>query len=169
MQRYIGEILWCLVLIALAVAALFPLNNIGGGYSGSILTPASFPELVTWGIIVLTLINLADIFKKNWQLKQSSNTDADTAPALPILPLLTGFLLVVELVVYALLLEPAGYILSTTLFIVAVITTLSALSGKLTPTGLFYPAIKLVAFAVLFSFAVFYLFSMGFELVLPTL
>jgi len=169
MQRYIGEILWCLVLITLAVAALFPLNNIGGGYSGSILTPASFPELITWGIIVLTLINLADIFKKSWQLKQASETDADSPETFPVLPLLTGLLLVAELVVYALLLESAGYILSTTIFNVAVITTLSALSGKLTPRGLLYPAIKLVVFAVLFSFAVFYLFSLGFELVLPTL
>ncbi len=169
MQRYIGEILWCLVLITLAVAALFPLNNIGGGYSGSILTPASFPELITWGIIALTLINLADIFKKSWQLKQASESDTDTAPTFSILPLLTGFLLVAELAVYALLLESAGYILSTTIFIITVITTLSILSGKLTPAGLLYPAIKLVAFSILFSFAVFYLFSLGFELVLPTL
>lgn len=167
MQRYIGEIVWSLVLIALAVAVLFPLNDIGGGYSGSILTPASFPELITWGIIVLTLINLADIFKKNWQLGQSSETDAEVA--FPVLPMVTGFLLVTELVIYALLLEPAGYILSTSVFIVAVITTLAFLSGHRSLSGLLYPAIKLVSFAVLFSFAVFYLFSLGFELVLPTL
>lgn len=167
MQRYIGEIIWCLVLIALAVAALFPLNDIGGGYSGSILTPASFPELITWGIIVLILINLADIFRKNWQLKQSPETDTEVA--FPVLPVVTGLLLVTELVIYALLLEPAGYILSTSVFIVAVIATLAFLSGQRSSSGLLYPAIKLVSFAVLFSIAVFYLFSLGFELVLPTL
>lgn len=168
MQRYTGEIIWCLLLITLAVAALVPLNDIGGGYSGSILTPASFPELVTWGIIVLTLINLIDIFRKHWQLKPS---DAEASPtsAIPNLPLLTGFLLVAELIIYAFLLESAGYILSTTIFIVTVITTLSLLSGTLTSSGLLYPTIKLLAFSVLFSFAVFYLFSLGFELVLPTL
>lgn len=166
MQRYIGEIVWCLVLIALAVAALFPLNDIGGGYSGSILTPASFPELITWGIIVLTLINLADIFRKNWHLKQPS--ESESGIAFSMLPVLTGFLLITELVLYALLLEAAGYILSTSIFIVTVIATLTFLSGQ-SLSGLLYPAIKLVLFAVLFSFAVFYLFSLGFELVLPTL
>ena len=167
MQRYIGEIIWSLLLISLAIAVLFPLNEIGGGYSGSILTPASFPELVTWGIIVLTLVNLADIFRKNWQLGQSPETNAGSA--FPVLPMVTGFLLVAELVIYALLLEPAGYILSTSVFIVAVIATLAFLSGQRSSSGLLYPAIKLVSFAVLFSFAVFYLFSLGFELVLPTL
>ncbi|MEQ9210080.1 MAG: tripartite tricarboxylate transporter TctB family protein [Pseudomonadales bacterium] len=167
MQRYIGEIVWCLVLIALAFAALFPLNDIGGGYSGSILTPASFPELITWGIIVLTLINLADIFRKNWHLRRPSETDPGVA--FSMLPVLTGFLLITELVLYALLLEPAGYILSTSIFIVVVIATLTFLSDQQSLSGLLYPAIKLVSFAVLFSFAVFYLFSLGFELVLPTL
>ncbi|MFX4228515.1 MAG: tripartite tricarboxylate transporter TctB family protein [Porticoccaceae bacterium] len=167
MRRYIGEIVWCLVLIVLAVAALFPLNDIGGGYSGSILTPASFPELITWGIIFLTLINLADIFKKNWQPKPSPK--ADHGDAYSMLSVVTGFLLVTELVLYALLLEPVGYILSTSIFIVVVITTLTFLSGQMSVSGLLYPAIKVVLFAVVFSFAVFYLFSLGFELVLPTL
>ncbi len=167
MQRYIGEIIWCLVIIALAVAALIPLNDIGGGYSGSILTPASFPELVTWGIIVLTLVNLADVFRKSWQLKQSS--EADHVEPFSMLSIVTGFLLVTELVLYALLLEPAGYVLSTSIFIVTVIATLTFLSGQQSVSGLLFPAIKVVSFAVLFSFAVFYLFSLGFELVLPTL
>ncbi|MEQ9021990.1 MAG: tripartite tricarboxylate transporter TctB family protein [Pseudomonadales bacterium] len=118
-------------------------------------------------MIVLTLINLADIFRKNWHLRRPSVTDPGVA--FSMLPVLTGFLLITELVLYALLLEPAGYILSTSIFIVVVIATLTFLSDQQSLSGLLYPAIKLVSFAVLFSFAVFYLFSLGFELVLPTL
>lgn len=166
MQRYLGEVVWCLVLISMAVAALYQLADIGGGYAGSILTPASFPTLITWGIIVLTLLNLASIFRK---VLLSNSTD-DSGPLMSsVLPFVTGLILVIELVAYALLLEPLGYILSTSLFIIAIITTLTFLSAPPSLSGLLFPAIKLVLFAVLFSFAVFYLFSLGFELVLPTL
>jgi len=166
MQRYVGEVIWCLVIIALAIAALYQIAEIGGGYSGSILTPASFPELITWAIIVLTLLNLASIFRK--VLRSDSSTDSEPLSS-SVLPFVTGLILLVELVIYALLLEPAGYILSTSLFIVAVIATLTFLSTQVSLSELAYPAIKLVVFAVLFSVAVFYLFSLGFELVLPTL
>ncbi|WP_111495592.1 MULTISPECIES: tripartite tricarboxylate transporter TctB family protein [Marinobacter] len=163
MSRSVGEAVFTAVLMGFAGFALYEAFGIRGSAAGGSLAPAFFPKAICTLLLIFLGVSL---FRTLLKVRHEAKPDegGDTRGAV------LGWLIVLaELVVYSLVLEPLGYVISTALLIVAVVATLMLLSAgerqRITPRS----AGMLVGFSAVVSVAIFLLFSKGFGLVLPTL
>lgn len=167
MKRSITEAVVHLVLIGLAGYFLMESFSIRGSAAGGSLPPAFFPKAICTLLLVLLSASLLKLIyataKHNEGCQEASFSRGSV---IPVVSWLVVFLL---LVLYAVVLEPLGYVVSTALLVFSVVGTLVMLSPG-DESGISAKGIaKLGAFSMIVSLLIFFLFSQGFGIILPTL
>ncbi|GHC32823.1 hypothetical protein GCM10010082_29200 [Kushneria pakistanensis] len=167
MVRTRSDALFHLVLLALAGWFLQEAWNLPANAAGGSLSPAFFPRAISSAIAILLLISMVRGLVAGTLLARDTSDEAATSPAW--VPVLAWGAVALLLVLYAVLLEPLGYVVSTALFLflcVAIISVLSRQRGDGIPM---VRVLMLALFSAVVSVAIFLIFSVGFEIVLPTI
>ncbi|MCC5901381.1 MAG: tripartite tricarboxylate transporter TctB family protein [Halomonas sp.] len=164
MQRPIPEATFHIVLIGLVGYFLMESFSIRGSAAGGSLSPAFFPKVICVLLIVLLLLSLVrvvieGISSKDPELPREASFGVSIFAWVVVLALL---------MLYAFLLEPLGYVLTTALLIFCMVSTLVLLNKQDQKASL-KGATGLAGFSLLTSLAIFILFSKGFSIILPTL
>ena len=162
-----SDALFHLVLLALAGWFLQEAWNLPANAAGGSLSPAFFPRAISSAIAILLLISMVRGLMAGTLLASDASDDAATAPRW--VPVVGWCGVALLLVLYATLLEPLGYVISTALFLficVAMVSVLSRQSGERIAMGRVF---MLALFSAVVSVAIFLIFSVGFEIVLPTI
>lgn len=162
-----SDALFHLVLLALAGWFLQEAWNLPANAAGGSLSPAFFPRAISSAIAILLLISMVRGLMAGTLLASDASDDAATAPRW--VPVVGWCGVALLLVLYATLLEPLGYVISTALFLficVAMVSVLSRQSGEHIAMG---RVLMLALFSAVVSVAIFLIFSVGFEIVLPTI
>ncbi|NWO11983.1 hypothetical protein HLV40_16525 [Chromohalobacter salexigens] len=164
MSKSIGEAIFCAVLIGLVGFALTESFQIRGSAAGGSLSPAFFPKAICILLLAFLVVSLIGTVRKT--VAETSGLFSATMNGVATFAWMA---ILAELIAYALILEPLGYVVSTTLMIFSVVATLATLNGpqggKITAKGSF----QLGIFSLVVALTIHVLFSQGFGLVLPTL
>lgn len=162
-----SDALFHLVLLALAGWFLQEAWNLPANAAGGSLSPAFFPRAISSAIAILLLISMVRGLIAGTLLARDASDDAATTPGW--VPVVGWCGVALLLVLYATLLEPLGYVISTALFLflcVAMVSVLSRQTGERIAIG---RVLMLALFSAVVSVAIFLIFSVGFEIVLPTI
>ncbi|REC96458.1 tripartite tricarboxylate transporter TctB family protein [Kushneria indalinina] len=162
-----SDALFHLVLLALAGWFLQQAWHLPANAAGGSLSPAFFPRAISSAIVLLLLISMVRGLIAGTLLTRDATNEEATAPAW--VPVVAWGAVALLLVFYAMLLEPLGYVISTALFLflcVAIVSVLSRQRGESIAIG---RVLMLALFAATVSVAIFLIFSVGFEIVLPTI
>jgi len=134
--------------------------KINAGEVSLAITSGAFPKLVSFFMIAFSLLNTLSVLKKARKaaLQKTVAVDNDNKPSIPFRNTSAfGVLLTLGLCVgYFLLFEALPFMLSSTLF----------MAGFLFAFRRDKPLANIVT-AVLFSFGIYAMFSLGFEVMLP--
>lgn len=167
MNRPVSEIVVHLVLMGLAGYFLVESFSIRGSAAGGSLPPAFFPKAICTLLLVLLSISLLKLIYATVKHKEGGAEVFLSRNA--IIPVVSWVVVFSLLVIYAVVLESLGYVMSTALLVFSVVGTLVILSpgdvSKISAKGI----AKLGAFSIIVSLSIFFLFSQGFGIVLPTL
>ncbi|PRY65266.1 tripartite tricarboxylate transporter TctB family protein [Vreelandella songnenensis] len=164
MQRPIPEATFHIVLIGLVGYFLMESYSIRGSAAGGSLSPAFFPKAICVFLIVLLLLSLVRVI-----IEGVSSKDADEVRESSFRVSVIAWVTVLALLIlYAFLLEPLGYVVTTALLIFCMVSTLVLLNKQEQKASLKGVA-GLAGFSILTSLAIFILFSKGFSIILPTL
>ncbi|WP_456267489.1 tripartite tricarboxylate transporter TctB family protein [Kushneria sp. AK178] len=162
-----SDALFHLVLLALAGWFLQQAWHLPANAAGGSLSPAFFPRAISSAIVVLLLLSMVRGLIAGTLFARDASGEADAAPVW--VPVVAWCAVALLLVLYAVLLEPLGYVISTTLFLFLCVAIVSALSHRHGDTIKPVRVLMLALFAAAVSVAIFLIFSVGFELVLPTI
>lgn len=167
MSRPISEIVVHLVLMGLAGYFLIESFSIRGSAAGGSLPPAFFPKAICTLLLVLlsiSLLKLIYVMVTNKADKEELGSSRST-----VISVVSWLIVLSLLIIYALALEWLGYVVSTALLVFCVVSTLVILSpndeSRVSAKGI----VQLSAFSVTVSVSIFFLFSHGFGIILPTL
>lgn len=164
MQRPIPEATFHIVLIGLVGYFLMESFSIRGSAAGGSLSPAFFPKAICVLLIVLLVLSLVKVVIEGISSKEVEQP-REVSFGVSIVAWLSVLAL---LILYAFLLEPLGYVVTTALLIFCMVSTLVLLNKQDQKASLKGVA-GLAGFSILTSLAIFILFSKGFSIILPTL
>ncbi|WP_438767113.1 tripartite tricarboxylate transporter TctB family protein [Kushneria sp. TE3] len=162
-----SDALFHLVLLALAGWFLQQAWHLPANAAGGSLSPAFFPRAISSAIAILLLISMVRGLIAGTLLARDTSDKPSSSPAW--VPVVGWCAVALLLVLYAALLEPLGYVLSTAGFIflcVALVSVLARQPGESIAIG---RVLMLALFSAVVSVAIFLIFSVGFEIVLPTI
>ncbi|WP_172118071.1 tripartite tricarboxylate transporter TctB family protein [Halomonas hibernica] len=172
MQRPIAEATFHIVLIGLVGYFLMESYSIRGSAAGGSLSPAFFPKAICVFLIVMLLVSLLTtiITSAAPRISEGPSDEDIAAPQKGslVVSVIAWTAVLGLLVLYAFLLEPLGYVITTALMIfsmVSVLVMLNKQERKVTPKGV----AGLAGFSIVTSLAIFMLFTKGFSIILPTL
>jgi putative tricarboxylic transport membrane protein len=167
MNRPISEIVVHLVLMGLAGYFLVESFSIRGSAAGGSLSPAFFPKAICTLLLVLLSVSLLQLIYAMATHKAEKDEVSFSRSA--VIPVVSWFVVLSLLIIYAVALEWLGYVVSTTLLVFCVVGTLVILSpndeSRVSAKGI----AQLGAFSITVSLSIFFLFSQGFGIILPTL
>lgn len=167
MNRPISEIVVHLVLMGLAGYFLVESFSIRGSAAGGSLPPAFFPKAICTLLLVLLSVSLLKLIYATVKHKEGDvEVSFSRSAVIPVVSWLVVFSL---LVLYAMVLETLGYVMSTALLVFCVVSTLVLLSRRDEHQVSVKGAAQLGAFSITVSVTIFLLFSKGFGIILPTL
>lgn len=164
MQRPIPEATFHIVLIGLVGYFLMESFSIRGSAAGGNLSPAFFPKAICVLLIILLLLSLVRVVIEGISSKEPEQP-REVSFGVSVIAWLVVLAL---LILYAFLLEPLGYVITTALLIFCMVSTLVLLNKQDQKASLKGVA-GLAGFSILTSLAIFILFSKGFSIILPTL
>nr|WP_163502550.1 tripartite tricarboxylate transporter TctB family protein [Halomonas socia] len=167
MNRPISEIIVHIVLMGLVGYFLMESLSIRGSAAGGSLSPAFFPKTIC--ILLLVFLTFSLSIKIRMMVVDKSGERSLGASREVLVSVISWVAVFLELVVYAMLLESFGYILSTTLLIFSIVSTLVLLSAQSERKISSSNIARLGAFSLSVSVSIFFIFSKGFGIRLPTL
>ena len=162
-----SDALFHLVLLALAGWFLQQAWHLPANAAGGSLSPAFFPRAISSAIAILLLISLIRGLIAGTLLARETRDDAARVSAWG--PVVAWGGVVLLLVLYAALLEPMGYVISTALFLFLCVAMVSVLSHQRGESIRPVRVLMLALFSAVVSVSIFLIFSVGFEIVLPTI
>lgn len=167
MSRPIGDIIVHVILMGLAGYFLVESLSIRGSAAGGSLPPAFFPKAICTLLLILLGLSLIKAIR-GLIVNRGQGRGPSVSPG-AVVPVFAWLAVFLQLVVYAVMLEPIGYVVSTSLLVFCVVSTLVLLSAtderRVSGRGV----AQLGGFSITVSFAIFVLFSKGFGIILPTL
>lgn len=167
MNRPISEIVVHLVLMGLAGYFLVESFSIRGSAAGGSLPPAFFPKAICTLILVLLSVSILKLIYA--AVKHPEDDEGLSFSRSSVTPVVSWLVVFSLLVLYSVVLERLGYVMSTALLVFSVVSTLVILSpgdeSRVSAKGIG----QLGAFSITVSLSIFFLFSKGFGIILPTL
>lgn len=162
-----SDALFHLVLLALAGWFLQQAWHLPANAAGGSLSPAFFPRAISLSIVILLLISMIRGLIAGTLLARDVSDSDNATPAW--VPVVAWCAIALLLVLYALFLEPLGYVVSTALFLFLCVAIVSVLSHQRGDAIRPVRVLMLALFSAAVSVAIFLIFSVGFEIVLPTI
>lgn len=167
MKRPISEVVVHLVLMGLAGYFLMESFSIRGSAAGGSLSPAFFPKAICALLLMLLGLSLFKVVH-GMVAHRGEIAELSVSPA-AVRPVISWVAVFLQLVIYAVALERLGYIVSTSLLVFCVVGTLVILGTDDASRISIKGVAQLGAFSAIVSVTIFYLFSKGFGIILPTL
>lgn len=167
MNRPVSEIVVHLVLMGLAGYFLVESFSIRGSAAGGSLPPAFFPKAIC--ILLLVLLSISLLKTIHGMVKKREGSAEISFSHSAVIPVISWLVVLSLLIIYAVVLERLGYIVSTTLLVFCVVGTLVIFSADPDNRVSAKGVAQLGAFAASVSVTIFLLFSKGFGIMLPTL
>lgn len=163
MARSLGDLLFHFILMAAASWFLMKAYALPASAAGGSLPPDFFPKAVLVSILFLLSISLLQGIVKSSRSKAKHGRTAWAKP------FAAWCCIVVLLAAYAAVIEQLGYIISTTLFLYACISCVGMLARPLNEVATMRNSLTLALFVVAVSTAIYLIFTLGFEILLPSL